>query len=106
MRAIASWLLLVLSRRRVARRVGSRILCQTTTLACGLLPRWQLTAVVFTGPWCDLGGRRSGGHQDSSDGHPSGKQCRNDSAFHWDFLHAARSTVLFHAPTFPFFGRA
>jgi hypothetical protein len=90
----------------VPRRVGSRILCQTTTLACRLLPRWLLTAVVFTGPRCDLGGRRSGGHQDSSDGHPGGKQCRDDSAFHWDSLHAARSTVPFHAPTASSCGRA
>ena len=88
------------------RGVGSRILRQPTTVTCGLLPRWLLTAVVFTGPWRDLGGRRSGGHQDSSDGHPGGKQCRDDSAFHWDSLHAARSTVPFHAPTASSCGRA
>jgi hypothetical protein len=66
----------------VTRRVGGRILVETTTLAVGLLPRWQLTAAVFTGPRSDLRGRRTSGRENSSGRHPHRKKRGNDFALH------------------------
>jgi hypothetical protein len=74
--------LLVLSGRRVTRRVSSGILLETTTLAIGLLPRWQLTAVVLTGPRCDLRGRHTSGAQNSTNSHPCREKCGNGFPFH------------------------
>jgi hypothetical protein len=73
---------LVLSRRRVKRRVEGRILRLTFTLAVGLLPRCLLTAVIYTGPRCDLRGRCTSGGQNPSDGHPCREKYGNSSALH------------------------
>jgi hypothetical protein len=74
--------LLVVSRRRVTRRVEGRILRLTFTLAVGLLPRCLLTAVVYTGPGCDLGRRHTSGGDNSSDGHRCREKRGNASASH------------------------